>query len=672
MSPNKTGLLLLFLAIFLAQSAFGQRKKKTNEYKWPQSKPRNSTIPDSLKGEDAVMVFQYKIITHEIVDLANWRTRTTESVRSKIKIQTPEGLEYYSKLLFRKSPEFKLDMLDARVIKPSGEIVNLSRAEIKKLDYRDSENLEESLEELRFFIPNVEIGDDVEMIYTISRPSLKLAKDVFFHSHLPTLTSTITIVSSKVLNTQIRQYNGPGKPQKTEDLENFSFFWKVKGLRGFDGHKWGIPKKELPYLTYAIRSLVLTNGGQTKSYPLVANNWAEIRDAYDNTFSDKELMGRPEAAYFDTYMQRVVKRSKEGHPNNQAKYVFSSIIDSLEITELMDVEANNPSGYFLMNEQIDNRNLHILYRNVFKYLKVPYKIGLARSRYQGRIDGKFISPHSISHVFYMFLDSAGYRQYLFPGNIEKKYYLNEIPWVVQGTQATFYEGNDNSPNPAVTQLKLVKDEYSKTFTNTTGEINIDLETNKTTGRFREILNGTVYSWSGNHYDYLVDYGNEEELTKEFGFVPDSLEKIETSNVKPFRTAYSYTLKESDLLTSIDDSTLTLNLQDFLSHNPAPENDAEVCYLDYYSRFRYFETNKRFVRFSQPVKLLNQSQLKISETKDFGAFTLSVEQLDETTILVESSYQLKKMYIPKQQYHELVELNTALEEASKLKIAIGVR
>jgi len=147
-----------------------------------------SKIPDSLKNEDAVMIYKTHSLTNE--RNGSFEFQHAESVFCRIKFLTENGVEKYSKIALAKNGRSSISQLDARTIKPDGKVIDLKSSQIKRMDFEIDKKEDFDIQYYRFSIPGVEPGDEVEFGYTIESPGINLGKDFFFNADIPCLNST--------------------------------------------------------------------------------------------------------------------------------------------------------------------------------------------------------------------------------------------------------------------------------------------------------------------------------------------------------------------------------------------------------------------------------------------------------------------------------------------------
>lgn len=649
----------------IAVCSLGIAQQSFKDHKWPKKDVKQRAVQDSLKGEDAIIFYHYRDIRHEIVDMANFRTRTLESIRYRMKIQTEKGLEEHSRVYLSKDRNQSIIVLDARTIKPDGTVIDLNSESIKELEYIESADLDVSRKEIRFAVPGLEVGDEVEVIYTLESNNLVYGDNVVFHGFLPTIVSTVSITHPKELATEIRIYNGVGQPKVSDELIQTVYRWKLRNLKPLRGQHHAMVTREVPYLSYAVRALVIDRGGgRTQTYPLSSNNWQELFEAYDKTYSDLGFMGRQHGSFFGEWVKRRKEEVGTDDPVAIFEHCFDWVRDRLEVVSMNEAESNNPVGYFLYTKKIDNHNLHVLYRKLFAKLKLKYYICFSRNKYNGPVDLEFVSPHFITDVFYAYSSGEGKVNFVYPSYESRTYYLNEYPYYLAGTKTVGLSSKSFSNlNLEVQQIKMPNGSPQSSYRSKKVQLKVDLAGNTAEEESRESYSGFLSTRMRAWHQYVDESEDLEKYSEVEGRDVESAKLEDATKEYPFRyTMHTHAKGFDGLAMEVEAGLYALKTDALLDHVTLYSEEEQQRFFDYFTPYPYRDVIDYFLTFEQPVELANKDDLQVNVENEFGEYRLTVKSINPTMVQVHSEYIVKSNYLPAANYGELKDLNQSLEDA----------
>lgn len=280
------------------------------------------------------------------------------------------------------------------------------------------------------------------------------------------------------------------------------------------------------------------------------------------------------------------------------------------------------------------------------------------------MDGNFVAPHIIDYVFYSFFLN-NQLTFVYPYYPDQKYQINELPVSIRGTSAMML--SKGLANSIFCETKSVIIPYDTPEINyIQKKINIQIDNLKDT-TFLTNSNTTlsgVYSTfyrDSNNEDIekeKFDFYNELIAEKEFKTTSISIENINNSY------PYNYVLKATHDMplhfNQIDEKVYNLKLSD-LFYISSLYSTNKKRNLDYYTRFLYNDISLITLSFKDKMTAENIDNLqKLSLTNNFGSVTLNVVQKEDKTISLYISYKINKLKLTPTEYHELIDLNEALD------------
>lgn len=416
--------LSIVLFSFCIYTSYAQKGIK--EHSWAKARP-NIQTPAHLAGEDAFMVYQYRTVANHITDRYNGRIRTKQIVMRRTKILTQQGLEDHSVLVIRKHRSENLVSLDARTIKSKGKPVNLKTSEIKQMTVKDQTG-KGGYEELRFAIPGVEVGDEIETVYATETSGLISGMDVNMHDELPIIHSVFVYRCDKEFNTNLK-WVALGDPKITKDQNQVDYRWDTRNLDAEEDSPFALRPIETPVVSYVVRDLVLENEstGAKRVIPVVRNDAAALFDEFVRIYNASNSV------------QGSVKDLIEefSAPGDSKETIISKLVDHLnKQVDIIPGRADGVGQDFkaLINAgAMDRGDLYLLYWQIIKHMKLDALVCFGKSKFAEPIDVNFISPHAIDYVFFRFKGEDGKNHFIYPATSSYAYDLDEFPWYLQGT-----------------------------------------------------------------------------------------------------------------------------------------------------------------------------------------------------------------------------------------------
>jgi len=642
--------------------------QKYKDHKWFKARAHTS-IPDSLKGEDAVMIYNNQYVYNDIVDISSSKFSSKRTVMQKVKILTQKGLDEYSKVFVNIYPKERIKVIDARTIKANGKVVNLKSKDIKRLDFKSRFYQDSRFQQLRFSIPGVEIGDEVEIIYTVKTGVLRRGGDIIMHSYLPCMSASLTYGSSKAFVHEFKMYNKMPKFENHSSQTNTTLVWRMSNLESLGDQYRAIYTNKIPYVRYVIRGY---SDGYS-SIDLSTNNWDNIYKKYKDYYSDPLFINGTK------YIKGFIQRFKDEEPNASNAKVFMNIhqyiYDNIEVKILENGEDRRNLRYYMENKKINNYNLYMLYEQLFKYLEIKRYICFGRDKYAGVLDRNFVAPHIIKYDFFSFKEGNKFH-FVYPSYSNKRYLLGELPISLKGTNIMMIaDGEKGSIFNDSKELKVPMSSSENNFKFKKLNIKVDNLSDSLFESTSSMVLSGIYSTmyreghsdkiSENDFRFYSSFISENELNI------DSLTITEAKKFFPYD--YKLISKQQYPLEffKIDDQLYNLNLSQLFSVADLYASEGKR-FLKYHTRYMYNDVTTVQLNFVQSVKMENLEGLReLFKENKFGSVSLNVAQKDEKTIVINISYKIKKEILEPEEFKLLRELNTTLEDILNQQLTLSV-
>lgn len=659
-----TSLLLVMLCIGVVNA-----QKKSTEYAWEATVPTIS-IPDSLLESDAVCIYKLQEIRYRKGGLSYFVNKI------RIKILTKRGLDKYASYSVYRPDYTTLNTLDARTIKSNGNIVNFNTSDIKSIELKRNKN--SSLRIQRLSIPGVEVGDEIEFIYIFQYDGIMEDQDIFLHTEVPTMVSTFKQVVDNVYDIDFRTYNNMPKPYYEKKETESIYQWVLNNIEGTSDNEYGILQESLPFIRYSVSYFPIRSAGSKEFFETVNRNWSIMYKYYSAIIKNDVF----EHSYWGKSLEGYINKHNELNPNlsvDQKIYYLSSILnDSLKITEFDPKSPSRPAMYYILNKTMDTRMVLKFIDSYLKLNNIRFFVAFSRNRYEGNIDINFARPKTVSEIFYVIMNENKDLHYLYPPNPISKYYIDELPNSIAGTQAILITdlGGFKSDRLNVTTMNIPFNETNTNIWSKKTNLKINLKDSKIKNEYvtQHTLVGDV---STNLRNSIINLGNSKDS---IGQLKELLELNSAHNIDTIFTEslekiypYNYSFKfkgdVSDIVQKIDNANYSILIDKLINHYTLNTSDQKRI-LNYYCPFAYSDVNKIYISFDADIDLVNSEFNKFSITNSpIANYTIEVRKLNKNVLMIESKLDLLKIKLSPAEYTDLHKANESLLKTSQSRILI---
>ena len=112
------------------------------------------------------------------------------------------------------------------------------------------------------------------------------------------------------------------------------------------------------------------------------------------------------------------------------------------------------------------------------------------------------------------------------------------------------------------------------------------------------------------------------------------------------------------------SEYQIKLKDWFPHIIEVDVSAANRNLKYYPDFQSQDLIKYFFVFSDSVKLLNKDELDVAISNSFGAYTITADQLNPTTIMIASEFRVTSEFVEANRIGDVVDINAAIRKLNQ--------
>jgi Domain of Unknown Function with PDB structure (DUF3857) len=616
-------------------------QKQTTEHTWDPAIP-HTVLADSLKREDAVMIYHNHYVLNDLGYLYK------EQLHYKVKILTPKGLKENSVIRVTKNEAAHFVGLDARTIKPNGKVIDLSAGQIKQLDFME-DNDEGVTTDLRFAIPGVEVGDEVEVFIDYESSALPKGRDLLIQTNVFTLSARLILKFNREFHPDLITYNSMPEADYTEEMHYATYKWELKNIEGSNRQNYSSPKFELPYVSYMVRF---------EGYN-IAND--RLYRMYYYNYEDKNGSGRE----FDVKLMRLAGVSDTQSAYGKFVTIYQYICKNIKLIEELPLEDRQKKmDFYLEKKQIDYVRLHVLLRHIFDELNIPYYICIGRNKYKGFLDFNFIPPQAISSFFFSIKDESDNMHLIYPGYLTH-YAIDEIAPYFRGTSSLFI-GKPNMEGAFLDVLnrELVSLGGDVNYRLRNAKITFDPQSDSLKYKVKETLSGDMATL------YKMNQAEEpEEKSNKELMITDKTEEKES--IFPFLITKRHVESQPNFMQSVGNNTYAIPLGGLLDIRFSEVNPGKRV-LSYFPLCMYKDVNSIVLIFDKDIDSENLAKLNRELTNDYASVKVVAERLDARTISITTEYDIKTLLMEPQAINLLKEVNKLVNETLNARLIVVLK
>ncbi len=399
---NQTAFFLVFLITTIGQS-LASPQLFFEAYDW-----ETEAIYEKVKFEDqgAVILKDMKAVEFYF-DPEYSATLQLYTVHTKIQVNTHEAVEIYNKHYMPMSKVLAIEDLRVRVLSESGV------REIEEIDLKDYQGEDDYSSYKYFAIDGVEVGSQIEYIYTFKMiPQLEGSRE-FFQSDELKLNAEFHIICEDKMFFTTKSYNGFSAmvlDSTTIDGKNH-YFARMDKIDPLESELYALYTNNLMRVEFKVDHILPANDVKLYTYQQISNQLNAYLHSGRTKKTDKmiskllktlKLEGRGEAERIRTienYVKRNIAVSESGGD---------------EIDDL---------AYVIEKHVTNQRGIMKLFVSMFELNGIDYYLGLTSDRTRVVMDPDFESYSFLENYFFYF---PGIDKYLAP--TESLYRLGYIPY----------------------------------------------------------------------------------------------------------------------------------------------------------------------------------------------------------------------------------------------------
>jgi hypothetical protein len=399
-------------------------------------------------------------------------------------------------------------------------------------------------------------------------------------------------------------------------------------------------------------------------------NWYTLYDELNEEYYSNHLKTRSFSSYVkDNYSNYGPLNSFE-----RVSYFVNKINKEFEITSEASKEDVYVTYEKMMNRKsVDSYTLLKIYPFIFYHLKIPFKILLAKNKYEGTLHENEISHHSYDDIFYSFLDDDGGTHYVYPAKSYARPNVDEIPYQYDNTNvviiekknpykklttgdkfATISHLNPSSNKSIIRSHYKIVDDSLVTFvakSNYAGEVSFDVRRGWQE-LIKEYDKESLSFWLGN-FDSVI-------------FKIDTIFETEALTTPPFNFKYQLQGTIKDAISEIATEIREVKLKLTPSHNLfyySPQQRTTTAYLPYL----FSSDLEVFIEFPKSASILNIADFNKKIENEVGSYFVSLAQVSPTIYKLSSTFQLMEKTVTSDKYPLFLKLCESAQSTKQVDI-----
>lgn len=548
------------------------------------------------------------------------------------------------------------------------------RIHYKAINYAD---------EYEFAFEGLSIGSELEVSYKYNVNQIENIENfysfnIFFDSQEPKDDFILNYANYSHFDVDVSQYNGASKHVSIDS--NGVAKWHLKNLSGGLEENGARPFKELPYISLFAKPVnSLLYSAYKHGVNKIDGCYYGIKDVYEeiDTLNKTSIKLLPE--YENIVSDCDYFKSKISGDSAACKIITNLHNDVVDNYTYNDNASYFTSDYLILDKintnirkkQLCEATKGKLYATYFKYLDLPFKIAYIADNRSCVLSRTYIRPLFEKNYYLVTSTDTSNLLYFKPKNDDFGYYINEFPFYYENTVSRHFDPNkilikDSTVNIDVsfynTPLTNFKDNERKTISSghvdlTSGLIDFDA-TIGLKGQFSTLTRG-VYLY--NYLDPTINPLYGIKVYNAPNCKLNSLTKVESLKTAPFKTAFNIKYVQSKNIIKLSDSLFTIDFSNWITYVTSEVSLPRKT--DFYPDFKGKDIYSITLNFNENIQLIDFPKIMLVESQ-FGVFSFSVNQINEKSIQLSSSFFTINSMIEKEAFDDVISVFEAIKELKK--------
>lgn len=358
-----------------------------NTYEWEEAPQLND-----LEGKNSFLLHDHRII--EFTD------KIYQTVYKSIWVNDDNTLESFNKVFIRIPQGGELVRIDARTIKPDGEILAFNEDNIKEMT-----NLEEYGNFKIFAIEGAEIGSLVEYIYALSSPP-EFGGSEIIQEEIPIADAQFILRAPRDLEFEVKTYNGLAKAKKRFNGPFIDWRSETENLAPIYEELYAASLANQAKASYRLKYNKSRKGFENveiMSWEMVANRFRELAfvEAPENS---KKLFKNLKLARMKSEEEKI--KAIDIFIKNNIAVRPDAGREATDITNVLERKYTTELGMLR------------LYASLLREAEIPFELVITSNRYKAKLDPEFPDFNVLDELLIYF---PQHQTYINPDRVEYRY-----------------------------------------------------------------------------------------------------------------------------------------------------------------------------------------------------------------------------------------------------------
>jgi hypothetical protein len=579
------------------------------DYKFPSYS--KIIVPDSLKNQDA-----FFITKNTTIDFTDDYT-TSIIYFDRIYLNSKKGVEDYMTFDTPIYQSGNVTMIKSRIIKESGETVDIQGDNIKKTFLKGKFDFSQvNMNRIQIIYPDLNVGDVIDIAYVITFPYYIISDMFYLEAELPSLHTKFALRNYGNMNMTVFNVNSSSAYSRKHEVCT----WERKGVSvqndgGFNAFHQKSPRFFFSLLppTYNL-NLSLIYSLDTDNYPV---KWV-FKKKMTLLLIAKELFS-------------------ETHTN---LFKLDAVINYINAFDWLDTDEYNANLSLLDYLKDRKINEKLFFRYIHLFLdenEINYDRCFTSHLLNGPFNANVLAFAQFDNRFLSVPDSKNNYHFVFPPESSKRFYkLDEIPFFFEGNDAVLLNGTDISLKE-IRDLSLPQSQMYENKHTCQVRMNVNLVDSVSCFSSRkDILTG--------HFSNLVKNKGASTWMQSFNVSDTILPILNQESKYPYDLEFSQDSLKTNSVEKIDDSLAWVNALDFLPENIFDESDENTNLGNYLVLpFKYFKSFAIYLEVGQGVTVM-ENDVVIQISNGIGEISAKCMQMSPNMVKLEYQIKLKERIV----------------------------
>jgi len=415
--------------LWLLFAGWGARAQDKNVSEW-EAHPQVHTLPVQYNNESAVIIKEEKSLKCRLENQNLW---TYQTVHRIVQVMDTKGIEAFNKIIIPIRDLRNVQNIKARTILKSGKIFEVTQDKIKSIKNEEGNN------EYLFAMEGVEVGAEVELLYTQRKPFSYFGTEIYQYN-IPILEAEFWMSTPDSYIFETKGYNG--FPNTKDTIISGTKYYSAikKDIPSLDEETYSNYKANVMRLEYKLSYLPKSKGDARLL------TWRDlVKELYQKyyTFTKKEtkavnkyleVLGVNDADNEET----KIKKIEEGLKTNII--VNNNIADDEEGLEKV-----------IKTKTSSTQQLARLFTACFTVADVKNEFGLSSNREEHPLDEDFENWNWLEEYVIYF---PNLKKFLSPSSIYQRYPIT--PTLLHSNKGIFCKpvtlGDITAPVPDIIEI----------------------------------------------------------------------------------------------------------------------------------------------------------------------------------------------------------------------------